>query len=168
VSGFNRLGTAIIILLIAIIAGGGIFAWSRYSPARPIAISLPPVQEQSGEIYIGGVVTNPGYYPYIGRDSLATLLEAAGGTTGHADPGGLRLYVTEPEEVQQPQKININRAEVWLLKALPGIGDTLARRIVDYRQQHGPFLNIHQIVKVAGVGEASYEQIKHLITVAGE
>ena len=69
-------------------------------------------------------------------------------------------------EEQEPQKIDINRAEVWLLKALPEIGETLAQRIVDYRQQNGPFHNIHDIVKVDGIGKATYEQIKDLITVA--
>ena len=168
VSNFNRLGTLIIVFLVAIIVGGGIFAWSRYSPERPIAVSLPPVQERLGRIYIDGAVSSPGFYSYSGQDSLAALLEAAGGTTGSADLSGLRLHVPEKGEGLEPQKIDINRAEVWLLKALPGIGETLAQRIVDYRQQHGPFLNIHQIVKVAGIGETSYEQIKHLITVAGE
>ena len=166
VSNFNRLGTLIIIFLIAIIIGGGIFAWLRYSPDRPIAVSLPPVQERSGKIYIGGAVFSPGFYAYSGRDSLAALLEAAGGTTGSAGPDGLRLYVPESGKVQQLQKIDINRAEVWLLKALPGIGETLAQRIVDYRQQNGPFDNIRGLLKVAGIGTATYEQIGHLITVA--
>jgi len=69
-------------------------------------------------------------------------------------------------EAQEPQKIDINRAEVWLLKALPGIGETLAQRIVDYRHQNGPFHNIRQLLQVAGIGTTTYEQIKHLITVA--
>ena len=67
---------------------------------------------------------------------------------------------------QEPQKIDINRAEVWLLEALPGIGETLAQRIVDYRQQNGPFQHTNELLKVAGIGTTTYEQIKHLITVA--
>ena len=159
--------TLIIVFLIAIIVTGGIVAWSRYSPNRPIEISLPQVQEWSGKICISGAVTNPGDYPCTGQDSLDALLQAAGGTTSSADFSGLKLYIPGLGEAEGPQKVDINRAEVWLLEALPGIGETLAQRIVDYRQQNGPFVNTHQIVEVTGVGNATYEQIKHLITVAG-
>jgi competence protein ComEA len=54
---------------------------------------------------------------------------------------------------------------VWLLQALPEIGETLAQRIVDYRQQNGPFRNTSELMKVAGIGAATYQQIKDLITV---
>ena len=118
-----------------------------------------------GEIYIGGAITSPGFYPLTSGDSIEALIQAAGGTTSDADLGRLKLYIPEVEE-EQPQKINLNRAEVWLLKALPGIGETLAQRIVDYRHQNGPFHNIRQLLQVAGIGTTTYEQIKHLITVA--
>ncbi len=67
---------------------------------------------------------------------------------------------------EEPQKIDINRAEAWLLEALPGIGKTLAQRIIDYRQKNGSFRNITEITKVEGIGPDIYEQIKNLITVA--
>ena len=101
-------------------------------------------------------------------DSLEALIQAAGGTTSSADLSELKLklYILEMGEEQEPQKIDINRAEVWLLKALPGIGETLAQRIVDYRHQNGLFLNTNELLKVAGIGTTTYEQIEHLITVA--
>ncbi|GAH63777.1 unnamed protein product, partial [marine sediment metagenome] len=43
---------------------------------------------------------------------------------------------------------------------------TLAQRIIDYRQQNGPFNNIKELMKVKGIGVATYEEIKHLIAVA--
>ena len=153
------------ILLVAIIIIGGIAAWSRYSPGQPIEISTPPGQALSGSIYIGGAVTNPGFYPFTAGDSLEALIQAAGGTTNGADPVGFKLYITGAGEGQEPQKVDINRAEVWLLKALPGIGETLAQRIVDYRQQNGPFRNTGELLKVAGIGTTTDEQIEHLITV---
>ncbi len=119
-----------------------------------------------GGIHISGAVNNPGFYPLRARDSIEALVQAAGGTTSSADISGLELYIPEVGEEEQLQKIDINRAEVWLLKALPGIGETLAQRIIDYRQQNGPFNNIREIVKVAGIGTTTYEQIKHLIAVA--
>jgi comEA protein len=71
----------------------------------------------------------------------------------------------EAFQVEQPQKVDINRAEAWLLEALPGIGETLAQRIIDYRQQNGAFRSISEITEVEGIGQSLYEQIKDLITV---
>ena len=164
-SKLNRFWMLTAILLVAIIVIGGRLAWSRYSPDQPIEI-LPPAQEWQGRIYIGGNVTNPGFYPLTSGDSIEALIQAAGGTTGSANLSRLELYILEMGEEQEPQKIEINRAEVWLLRALPGIGETLAQRIVDYRQQNGPFRNTDELLKVEGIGATIYEQIKHLITVA--
>jgi len=165
-SKLNRYWTLAVILLVAIIVIGGIVAWLRFRPSQPVEISIPPGQELQGGIYIGGNVTNPGFYPFTGRDSIEALIQAAGGTTSSANLSGLRLYLYEVEEEREPQKIDINRAEEWMLKALPGIGETLAQRIVDYRQQNGPFRNTNELTGVAGIGTTTYEQIKHLITVA--
>jgi competence ComEA-like helix-hairpin-helix protein len=65
------------------------------------------------------------------------------------------------------QKININTADAWLLEALPGIGDTLAQRIVDYRALNGPFTDTGQITLVKGISVSTFENIKNLITVDG-
>jgi comEA protein len=76
---------------------------------------------------------------------------------------------TEPSatvsQQEAPQKIDINRAEAWLLEALPGIGPSKAQAIIDYRQQNGGFKHITEITRVEGIGPAIYEQIKDLITV---
>lgn len=75
------------------------------------------------------------------------------------EPGG------EVHLEEQPQKIDINRAEAWLLEALPGIGESKAQAIIAYRQQNGGFGHIIEITKVDGIGPAIYEDIKDLITV---
>jgi competence ComEA-like helix-hairpin-helix protein len=72
------------------------------------------------------------------------------------------VEVSPPEE---PQKIDINRAEAWLLEALPGIGPSKAQAIIDYRQQNGGFGDITEITRVSGIGQSLYENIKDLITV---
>ncbi len=162
----NKYWTLITILLVAIIAIGSIVAYSRYSRSQSIEISMPPTPELQGEIYIGGAVINPGFYPLKAEDSIEALIQAAGGTTGSADLGWLKLYLLQTGEGEQPQKIDLNRAETWLLEALPGIGETRAQAIIDYRQQNGPFRNIADIIKIEGIGAATYEKIKHLITVA--
>jgi competence protein ComEA len=168
ISRFSRYQTLLIILLVATITVGGIVAWSRYSGSQPIEISLskPPSQEQLNKIYIGGAVNNPGFYPLKAGDSIEALIQTAGGTIASTDLSGLKLYIPEVGEEEEPQKIDLNRAEAWLLEALPGIGETKAKAIVVYRRQNGPFQNINEIIKVEGIGATTYEQIKHLITVA--
>ena len=166
-SKFSKYWTLLIILLIATITVGGIEVWSRYRGSQPIEISIstPTSQEQLTDIYIGGAVNNPGFYPLRGEDSIEALTQAAGGTTTSADLSKIRLYIPQVEE-EAPQKVDLNRAEAWLLEALPGIGESRAKAIIAYRQQNGPFQNIGELIKVKGIGATIYEQIKHLITVA--
>ncbi len=167
-SKLNRYWVLATFILIAIIVTGGIVAWFRFSPSQPIEIYIPPGQEPEGRIYISGNVTTPGFYPFKSGDSLEALIQAAGGATSSANLSGLKLYIPRVGEEQEPQKVDINRAEVWLLRALPGIGETFAQRIVDYRRQNGLFRNTNDLLKVAGIGTTTYEQIEHLITVADE
>jgi competence protein ComEA len=162
----NRYWALTIILLIAVIIIGGIIVWSRYSPPQPIEISLPPSPQFQGEVYLGGAVSNPGFYPLKSGDSIEALVQAAGGTTDKADLAGLELFIPAVGEKEEPQKIDLNRAEAWLLEALPDVGETLAQRIIDYRQTNGGFHNITEITNVEGIGASTYEQIKELITVA--
>ena len=162
----NKYGAVILILLIVVIATGSLVIWTKYSPGQPVEISLPPSQELQGEIYIGGTVSNPGFYPLGSGDSISDIIQAAGGTNDSADLDKLKLYIPEAGTQEEPQKVNINRAEVWLLKALPGIGEVRAQAIIDYRQQNGQFRNINELTKVEGIGATTYEEVKHLITVA--
>lgn len=162
----NKYWALSIILLIAVIIIGGVVAWQRYSPPHPIEISLPPSPQFQGEIYLGGAVSNPGFYPLKSEDSIEALIQVAGGTTDNADLAGVKLYIPSVGEKEEPQKVDLNQAEAWLLIALPGIGETLAQRIIDYRQQNGGFSSPTEITRVVGIGPSTYEQIKTFITVA--
>jgi len=161
----SRFWTLTVILLVAITIIGSLVVWSRCSPSQPIEITTTH-QDLQGQIYIGGAVTNPGLYPLAAGDTIEALLQATGGATDNADLSRPELYIPEAGEEQESQKININRAEVWLLEALDGIGPAKAQAIVDYRQQNGPFQNTREITNVEGIGPTIYERIKHLITVA--
>jgi len=162
----HRYWALITVFLIAVIIIGGIVAWSRYSPPHSVEISLPSSPEFQGEIYLGGAVSNPGFYPLESGDSIDALIQAAGGTTNDADLTGVKIYIPEVGEKHQPQKIDINRAEAWLLETLPGIGQSKAQAIIDYRQKIGGFQSITDITDVQGIGPAIYEQIEDMITVA--
>jgi competence protein ComEA len=155
-----------VFLVIAAIAGGVTLA-VHHSRSQPVEIVLsqtePPAQ--SGEIYIGGAVANPGIYPLKEGDTLQTLISDAG-IEPEADLSHIELYIPREGEEQSPQKIDINRAEPWLLEALPGIGETRAQAIVDYRSENGPFRRIEDLLQVSGIGPATFESIKDYITVS--
>lgn len=65
-------------------------------------------------------------------------------------------------------KVNINTATASELESLPRIGPKVAQRIVDYRNQNGNFKKVEDIMKVRGIGEKLFEQIKDRITVGSE
>ena len=64
-------------------------------------------------------------------------------------------------------KLNINYAAVEDIMLLPGIGEVLAQRIVDYRNTNGPFATINELMNVKGIGLSSLEKISNYITVGG-
>ncbi|MBQ7801538.1 MAG: helix-hairpin-helix domain-containing protein [Oscillospiraceae bacterium] len=63
--------------------------------------------------------------------------------------------------------VDINTATPEQLQALPGIGEVLARRIIDYRTEYGPFRSAGDLLAVSGIGEKKLEAILDLITVGG-
>jgi competence protein ComEA len=65
----------------------------------------------------------------------------------------------------QKGKVNINTAAASELENLPRIGPKVAERIVEFRTKNGDFKRIEDIMKVQGIGEKVFEQIKDLITV---
>ena len=64
-----------------------------------------------------------------------------------------------------PQTINVNKATEKEFETLPGIGPSLASKIIEYRNQNGKFESIEDIKNVNGIGDNKYEKIKDLITV---
>jgi competence protein ComEA len=155
-----------VFLAIAAIAGGITLA-VQHSRNQPIEIVLSQTEppELSGELYVSGAVANPGMYPLKESDTLQLLLAHAGAESD-ADLSHIELYIPREGEDQYPQKIDINRAEPWLLEALPGIGEVLAQRIVDYRSENGAFGRVEDLLQVSGIGEATFENIKNFITVS--
>ena len=163
----NRYWIAVIILLIAVIVTGGIIIQAKHQPNRGIEISIAPEPEIAGEVYLGGAVKNPGFYPFREGDSITGLVRDAGGLSDNADLSQVKVSIADNGE-PPPQKVDINRAEAWLLQALPGIGEGRARAIITYRQENGRFASTAELLRVPGIGDAVYDGIKHLVTVADE
>lgn len=162
----NRWSLAAAVLVIIIIAGGVVIGLNS-GRSQPIEISLDPAPAPEGEIYVTGAVNNPGIYPLEPGDTLEDVLRAAGGATGDADLSRIELSIPEMGEMAEPQKVNINTADAWLLAALPGIGEVRAQAIIAYRQQNGLFRDINELLNVEGFGAVTLDNIRDLITVAG-
>ncbi len=62
-------------------------------------------------------------------------------------------------------RLNVNLADTDELTELPGIGEVLARRIVEYRSQHGPFASVDELTRVSGIGEQTLAQLRERISV---
>ncbi|WP_422444621.1 helix-hairpin-helix domain-containing protein [Thermoanaerobacterium sp. DL9XJH110] len=84
--------------------------------------------------------------------------EPGGGNTGMA---GATVGISSFSD----NKININTADLVELDTLPGIGPTTAQKIIDYRNQNGPFKSIEEIKNVSGIGDKKFEEIKDKIKV---
>ena len=63
--------------------------------------------------------------------------------------------------------VDLNAVNQAQLETLPGIGPTLAERIISYRESIGRFESKEQLLEVPGIGQAKYEQIADLVTVGG-
>lgn len=78
---------------------------------------------------------------------------------------------TEPQSDSEPAisndgKLDINTATQQQLQMLPGVGEVLAQRIIDYREETGNFESIEELMNVSGIGEAKFTAIKPRIKVS--
>jgi competence protein ComEA len=153
------------------------------------AVTLRPVPtDKPIVVHVTGAVPRPGVYALPQGARIQDAISAAGGFLAEANKANINLaqmledgekidiaYIEGaspvlatplPEVVATTTElIDINTASIAELDTLPGIGPTTAQRIIDYRTQNGPFLNIEDIINVSGIGPASYERFKDLITV---
>ena len=72
---------------------------------------------------------------------------------------------TKPKEPEVTFPVNINSATARELEALPGIGEVIAQRIIDYRNAHGPFRSVDELIHVKGIGEKKLADLKPYATV---
>ena len=160
----NRFWLLAVFLMILIIAISGSILFLRRDKGQELTIISPPTPTFNGKIYISGAVANPGSFSLTPDDTVKNLIGASGGTLSAADMQGLQLNIPSTINITDSQKVDINRADLWLLQALPGIGEVKAQAILDYRQQKGYFHNIEELTQVPGISGSIYTKLKDYIT----
>jgi len=78
------------------------------------------------------------------------------------------FQVAQEEFMPDLTPLDLNAATVEELTELPGIGEELARRIVEYRTEHGPFQAVEELMEVSGIGEAKLAGLDGRVTVDEE
>lgn len=155
-----------------------------YSEETTVFDDIKETQKQTQKncVYICGCVLNPGVYETSEESRLYELVELAGGFTEEADDTAVNLadYVFDGQKIYIPQKgenctdinleeslgkVNINTADKTKLMTLPGIGESRAEDILQYRNENGNFKTIEDIKKISGIKEAAFNKIKELICV---
>ena len=177
-------------LINVILLGIAVFLLRRPEPGAIEIIPPPPTPTPAPlRVYVSGAVLKPDVYTLSPGSIIKDALEAAGGATSEADLDNVNLalplrdgmHIIVPHKGESPPQtasnppgisssnasnlININTASQSDLETLPGIGPSLARRIIEYRETYGPFQHIEDIKGVKGIGEATFERIKDYITV---
>lgn len=146
-------------------------------------------------VHVLGEVEQPGVYELAAESRVVDAVSAAGGFTERADTGSMNLarkltdgeqvYVTAVGETRPPAAdtpveggsgsgagggsggglVNLNTATAAELETLPRIGPAMAQRILDYRTANGPFTSVDELTDVPGIGEATLDGLRELVTV---
>ena len=149
-----------------------------------------PSSQASYVVHVCGQVKEPGVYELEPGSRVYQAVEMAGGFGPDAASwylnlaqevaDGMKIQVPTEEEAlawgnsggslsvgqgQTETKVNLNTADEEQLMTLTGIGESRAADIIRYRQEHGPFERIEDIMNVSGIKEGAFQKIKDSITV---
>lgn len=153
--------------------------------SRGEAVETPPIKIIEAAptkmllIHVAGEVKRPGVYPVVEGSRVVDALAAAGGAKKGVDLSQLNLArkLVDGEQIYLGLKksggnqsgvrkgtfsgvIYINRATAAQFDSLDGIGPVLAKRIIEYRNANGPFVDIAELQKVPGIGAKTFAKIQ--------
>ena len=159
-------------------------------PTEPVATSGGSAAEPAAApnevvVSVVGRVARPGLVTLAEGARVADAVEAAGGFLPGADPSTVNLAAPLADGQQVAVgvpgsaapagpvpgasaaggPVDVNRAGVAELEALPGVGPVLAQRIVEHREQTGPFASVDELQDVPGIGPAIFDGLADAVTV---
>ena len=174
--------------------GVGLLLLATNQPrGEPIRLSPAPTPAPI-IVHVTGAVINPGVYSLPSGSRVKDAIEKSGGLLSDANTtlinlamlveDGEQVWVPyqlddvmdfdkpavlegEPAQGQPTRKININTASQIELESLSGIGPVIAKAVIQYRLENGPFKDIEEIQEVSGIGPVTFENIKPIIIVKG-
>lgn len=154
------------------------------APLPTITPAAPTPTPGPIQVPVDGAVGRPGDYTLPPGSLVDDAVRAAGGPSADADLERVNLAAAlgDGQQVHVPRfgevlptptpygldadgRVDINLAGAALLETLPQIGPKTAQSIIEYREAQGPFETTEQIQEVKGIGPATFEKIKDLITV---
>ena len=181
------LAAAVVVLLVCIVSGQSTqnvitnSSWQNPVPASSSVSSDPPMAPEAQlMVHVVGEVISPGVYRLPNNSRVLDAIFAAGGFTAQADQGSINLarLVNDGEQIlvtvagqtsgagtnSQSALVNLNFADANQLDSLPGIGPTLAQRIIDYRRVNGGFTSLSDLGRVAGFGPSLIAKLTNSVT----
>ncbi len=157
-------------------------------PPPPTATPAPTATAADVRVYVSGEVARPGVFELRPGGIAEDAVEAAGGPTDQsflegvnlAQPlyDGLQIYVPAKDEREEAlaavlatptpagvRRVDLNTATQSELETLPGIGPSMAQRIIAYREENGGFETVEELLNVRGIGETRMEQLRGMVEV---
>lgn len=176
-----RVGSIVVVVALTLAIGAGVWFGSRTNTPDVIAssggVSYTTLPETL-VVHVSGAVNRPGLVTLPASARVADAIAGAGGATAGAELAGLNLAssVRDGDQIVVPlvgaaalpgraidRGIDINRATAAELEDLPGVGPVLAGRIIVYRDLHGPFAAVEDLMDVGGIGEAKLAAMRDSI-----
>jgi competence protein ComEA len=179
--------------LLGVLLAAGVSASYLNSRPRPVTVLRATggsTERETGRVltvHVAGAVVNPGLYRLDEGSRVADALEKAGGPTPDAaiDNINLAARLKDGEKIMVGSKsqtqatagpfqpagtspqvlVNINTAGSIELESLPGVGPSLAARIIRYREENGQFASPDELDNVEGIGSRRLESLKGLVTI---
>jgi competence protein ComEA len=175
-------------IFIGLLASGVILLVANQPHGNPIVL-VPAPTDAPVTVHVSGHVSRPGVYHLPSGSRVEDAIHAAGGFAGEADPQSVNLaallidgtkIIVLPVKADTSQAavpsstapalseyspIDLNTATAETLDLLPGIGPAKAQDIVTYRETHGAFSKVDDLLAIPGFGPAILEKIRPYLTV---
>jgi len=185
----RRRALAVVVFALVVVVAAAHFLLAPAPASSPGAV--PPVGAVTNAaavpapsglvVHVVGAVRRPGVYRLREGKRVADAVARAGGLVRRADAAAVNLAapLADGQQVVVPLRgrgaagfgassaapgpVHLNIASAEELDALPGVGPVTAQKIVDFREQHGPFGSADELDAVPGIGPARLDDLRKLV-----